>query len=164
MVKAWAVIWILFITVTSIAATGEPFTAKVIRVIDGNTLEIESPENGKQRFVFFGVDSPELGQQFGEEAKRFLERKVLNKTVEVTPRGKDRSGNFLGILMLGSKDLRVEMLREGLAWTSERNAPEDLQAYMSWARQKGKGLWQVSNPVPPWVYRREQSMSQPKSS
>ena len=83
----------------------------------------------------------------------------------MTSKGKDRLGNTLGEVMIGGKkDPRIDLLTEGLAWTSENHPMADLEGLRVSAQAKGKGLWKQNNPTPPWIYRREQSMLQPKSS
>jgi micrococcal nuclease len=32
------------------------------------------------------------------------------------------------------------------------------------AQEKGKGLWKETDPTPPWTYRRQQTMTQFKTS
>jgi micrococcal nuclease len=143
----------------------DEIVGNVISVIDGNTLEIAGNDNQVYKVLLAGIDCPEIGQEYGDQAKKFLERLVLRKDVTVRFQGKDRRGNHLAIVMIkGNKDLRVDILKEGLAWTSEKDPSPDLEEYKTSARQKGKGLWKEDNPVPPWTYRREQSMLQPKSS
>jgi endonuclease YncB( thermonuclease family) len=114
--------------------------------------------------VLAGIDSPELTQQFGEEAKRYLEKKLLQKKVTIILAGKDPQGNNIGVVLMGDDDLRVELLKEGLAWTMENNSASELEPYKTWAKTKGRGLWKQANPTPPWVFRRQQSMLLPKSS
>jgi micrococcal nuclease len=139
-------------------------TARVVSVIDGNTLEIQSSENGLQRLVLEGIDCPELEQEFGIEAKAFLEKLVLRKQVQVSFRGKDRTGNYIAVVLVDDDDLRIELLKGGFAWTMEKNPSSDLESYRYWAQQKERGLWKTKNPTPPWTFRRQQSMLQPKSS
>ena len=74
------------------------------------------------------------------------------------------SGATLGVVLADDDDPRVKLLKEGLAWTAEKNPSEDLEPLRQWAEQKGKGLWKEENPTPPWTYRRQQSMMKPKSS
>lgn len=145
-------------------ALANGITAKVVSVIDGNTIEIESPENGIQRVVLFGIDCPELDQEFGAEARMFLEKMVLRRKVTVHFQGKDRIGNHLGVVMNGDEDVRIDLLKGGFAWMEEKSNATDLMGYAQWARQKGRGLWKNPSPTPPWVYRRQQSMTKPKSS
>jgi micrococcal nuclease len=142
---------------------------KVVSVIDGNTLEVVSLDNETLKLILVGIDCPELGQQFGTEAKQFMEKLMLDKDVVVTFHGKDRWGNQLAMVKIvnGSrdpKDPRIDLLKEGLAWTAEKNPDPDLDAHRTTAQQKGRGLWKDQNPIPPWTYRRQQTMAQAKSS
>lgn len=139
------------------------FNAMVVSVVDGNTVEIES-KNERVRLMLADVDSPELGQEFGEQAKKFLEKKLLRKEVKVMLKGKDRRGNQLAVVYFDDEDIRVDLLKEGLAWTAEKNPDPQLEPYKQWAMQKSRGLWKIENPTPPWTYRRQQSMLSPKSS
>jgi endonuclease YncB( thermonuclease family) len=139
-------------------------TGKVTAIIDGNTLEFFGDDNQTYRVLLAGVDSPELGQDYGEKAKEFLGKISLKKTVTVQLVGKDRKGNYLAIILINGKvDARIELLKEGLAWTAEKDPKEDLESYRIWAQRKGRGLWKEENPTPPWTYRRQQSMMQAKS-
>jgi micrococcal nuclease len=149
---------------SSVILRAEVIAGKVVTVIDGNTLEIFTPENETYKILLFGIDCPELGQEYGEKAKRFLEKLILNKEVSVEIQGKDRWGNRLGIILIEGVDPREELLQEGLAWTSERNPIESFEAMKEKSKDKGKGLWKEQNPTPPWIYRRQQTMMQPKSS
>ena len=143
---------------------GDSLTGKVKSVIDGNTLEVEVG-NEVHTIQLEGIDSPELGQEFGEHAKAHLEKLALQKNVVITFTGKDRRGNQLGTVMLNGRiDIRLELLKEGLAWTTERNPIPDLESVKEHARQNARGLWMQENPTPPWVYRRQQTMLQVKGS
>ena len=151
-------------TATSALAENE-LNGKVTAVIDGNTIEMIAEDNESYKIMLYGIDSPELGQEFGEKAKKFLEKMVLNKKVNVKIQGKDRWGNRLGIILIeGTNDPRYELLEAGLAWTAERNPIQALEAIREKAQEKGKGLWKEQDPTPPWVYRRQQTMTQLKSS
>lgn len=154
-------------SITSLAAqmAQDPIEAKVIEVIDGNTL-VAKDENGEEwKVMLAGIDSPELNQQFGNEAKSFLEAKTLKKAVTITLQGKDRWGNRLAVVMLkGKDDLRVELLSKGLAWTSERNPIPELEKIRIEAENAKKGIWQEEQPTPPWIFRRQQTLMQEKGS
>lgn len=144
---------------------GNVLNGKVITVIDGNTIEMIADDNESYTIMLFGIDCPELGQQFGEKAKQFLQKMILDKNVNVKIQGKDRWGNRLGIILIdGTVDPRFELLEAGLAWTSERDPIEEFEGLKDKAREKGKGLWKVQDPTPPWIYRRQQTLTQMKSS
>lgn len=154
---------VFFCSVFKVSAQDE-LTGKVVSVLDGNTIEIVTGANESYKVVLAGVDSPELTQDYGDKAKKFLDKKLSNKEVEFQIRGKDRWGNYLAVVLIGGDDPRIELLQEGLAWTSEKNPDPELETHRAEAQEKGKGLWKDENPTPPWTFRRQQTMLQPKSS
>ena len=138
-------------------------SARVTSVFDGNTIEVITSDKRNLKVLLYGIDSPELGQRFGNEARKYLEDKLLNRDVSMEIRGKDSFGNYLAIVTLDNRvDIRVDLLKEGLAWTAEKDGVSDLEPYRTWAQRKGRGLWREQNPVPPWTYRRQQAMQKPK--
>jgi endonuclease YncB( thermonuclease family) len=147
-------------------ANGQEFKGQVTEIIDGNTLTVKSTENETYKLVLFGIDCPEIGQKYADKAKKCLEQLMMNKNVVVHIMGKDRYGNYLAVVTTTDSNLdpRIQLLEEGLAWTSEKEPVTDLESVKVVAQQKGKGLWREKQPTPPWVYRREQSMAQPKQS
>jgi micrococcal nuclease len=143
----------------------EIISGTVVSVIDGNTVELVAEDRSTYKVMLHGIDCPELGQDFGDKAKRYLEKLLLDKTVSVELKGKDRWGTRLGIIVIdGEIDPRHELLKEGLAWTAELNPNPELETMKEKARDKGKGLWKQDNPTPPWIYRRQQTLVQVKSS
>ena len=171
MSKSWVMIrFLLLLLMIGIAcfsamAATEVLEAKVLAVVDGNTLEVKSADGEVYTVMLKGVDSPELQQEFGDEARVFLEKLVLKKNVKVALEGKDRWGNRLAVVWLkGVVDLRVELLKAGLAWTAERNPLPELENVRKEAQEKEKGIWASDEPTPHWVFRRQQTMLQEKSS
>lgn len=138
---------------------------KVIAVIDGNTFQVRDQDKRIHKILLTGIDCPELEQEYGLEAKKFLEKMILHKDVTIYDKGKDRLGNpLVEVKIKGVKDPRIELLKEGLAWPDEKNTRTDLEYLRESAQLRGKGLWKQSNPTPPWVYRREQTLSTRKNS
>ena len=138
---------------------------KVVTVIDGNTVEVVAEDHSTYKILLHGIDCPELGQDYGDKAKRYLEKLLLDKPVTVELKGKDRWGTRLGVIIIdGEIDPRYELLQEGLAWTAEVNPNPELEGLKEKAREKGKGLWKQENPTPPWKFRRQQTLRQMKSS
>lgn len=146
------------------ATADDRVTGKVVSVLDGNTIEIAADDNETYKLILLGIDCPEVNQEFGDKAKSFTEQLLINKKVEVEWAGKDRWGNRLAVVTLNGMDLRHEILKEGLAWTAERNPIEELEQLKNQAKQEGKGLWKAIDPTPPWIFRRQQTMLAPKSS
>lgn len=162
--KMRIVVFFILIIVGYSSCAANEVKGKVVGVLDGNTVQIISEAKDEYKVVLAGIDCPELAQQYGVEAKKYLEKLILKKSVRLILKGKDRFGNYVGVLLLnGDDDPRIEMLKEGLAWTDEKKPQPELEPYRSWAEKKKKGLWQEENPTPPWTYRRQQSMVNPKS-
>ena len=159
----------LILTILAISLSAASFAndlhGKVVAVIDGNTLQIVCQNDETHIVQLMGIDSPELSQEYGEQSKKYLEKIALGKKVRVRIEAKDWRGNPLAVVMVsGKRDLRIKLLEEGLAWTSEKNPLPVLEKCRKRAENKAMGLWKQSNPTPPWTYRRQQSMLEPKTS
>jgi micrococcal nuclease len=160
---------LIFSILTALMLSGvdlaEEVKGKVVSVIDGNTFQVRDQNKKMHKIVLKGIDCPELEQEYGPEAKKFLEKLILHKEVTIYDRGKDKLGNpLVDVKIKGVKDPRVDLLKEGLAWPAEKNTRSDLEYLRESAQLRGKGLWKQNNPTPPWVYRREQSLSTRKNS
>jgi micrococcal nuclease len=136
----------------------------VTRVSDGDSVIVVTAEETKLRTRLYGIDAPEVrhgkkvGQPFGEDAKRALSEMILGKKVRLEIIDIDRYRRMVGIVYLDGKNINEEMVRLGLAWAYRRylDAPyasEFIGAEQE-AREKGLGLWQEPNPMPPWEFRR----------
>jgi endonuclease YncB( thermonuclease family) len=162
----------LLAALTIAAAAASPITGRVVGVSDGDTVTVLDANKRTHKIRLLGIDSPEKSQAFGERAKQSLSDLVFNKQVTVQGSKQDRYGRDLGKIVLDGQDINLEQIRRGMAWHYKQyardQAPEDRQAYAdaeSTARQNRVGLWQDSQPVPPWSYRRaakEQAKGQPK--
>ncbi len=88
-------------------------TAFVERVIDGDTIVIDSGESVR----LLGINAPERGEFYFDEAKKFLEDKVLNKTInlECSAEKYDKYGRLLAFLHFGKENVNVELVKNGFA-------------------------------------------------
>ncbi len=155
----------LLFSLVSILATANDIKGKVVKVIDGNTLQVMDRDGKTFNLLLAGIDCPELEQAYGKEARLCLLKLTLGKQVDVKILGNDRLGNAVAELLVnGKRDPRIQLLNEGLAWTTEKAPKSDLESLRATAQAKKKGLWKQENPTPPWVYRREQSMTEGKTS
>lgn len=136
-------------------AFADQFTAKVVSVVDGDTLNVLHDDT-HEKVILYGIDCPELGQEFGTQAREFTDQCCYNKVVTVQSFGKDKFGRTRGeIILSDGADLNQELVKRGLAWWSDKFAPDntglrDLQAN---AKAQHTGLWASPNPIPPWIYR-----------
>ena len=80
------VVCFLFLFAFFSEAPAFPFTGQVVGVIDGDTIEIL--HNGKaQRIRLQGIDCPEKGQPYGNNAKHATSDLVFARSVLVESHG-----------------------------------------------------------------------------
>jgi micrococcal nuclease len=132
-------------------------TGRVVRAVDGDTLEVAIDDGATETVRLIGVDTPETVkpdtpvQCFGPRASHFEHRKVEGHRVRlltgVEPR--DYYGRLLAYVWVeGRPDawfLEAELLRRGLARTlpfhpNDRFAPR-FEKVEQKAAAAGKGLW-----------------------
>ena len=128
------------------------FSAKVVKISDGDTITILQ---GKQQIKvrLFGIDAPELEQPYGKKSKQFLANLIAGEVVEVEPKGKDRYKRTLGIIYFKGQDINAQMVLNGYAWAYVKYS----RIYVNQeklARENKRGLWQSSDPTPPWEWRK----------
>lgn len=90
-----------------------PKETTVRRVIDGDTIELSS--GTIVRYV--GINAPDNGQSFEEEATDFNKKLVEGKKVklEYDEYKSDRFGRILAYVIIDNKNLSIELIRIGLA-------------------------------------------------
>lgn len=135
---------ILFII--SFAVTAIAQTAKVTHVSDGDSFILASGE----RVRMIGINSPELADKFGAEAKEHLARLIRGKTVtlEREPANDDRDihGRLLRFVSLDSVDINRQMIADGWAYAFLRYpfAREKRDSYRDAeraAKESRLGIW-----------------------
>ncbi|MBI5049008.1 MAG: thermonuclease family protein [Deltaproteobacteria bacterium] len=117
----------------------------VVAVIDGDTIEI----GGKKRIRYVGIDTPEAGQPFYEEAKNRNKELVLGKIVRLEickAEPTDKHGRQLAYVYIGQTMANAELLKGGYARLL--NIPpcgvektEEFRKYQKEAMEKKVGLW-----------------------
>jgi len=118
-------------------------SAKVTRVLDGDTIEIE----GGERVRYLGINAPESGQPFSTESTRENERLVAGRVVnlEFDVQTQDRYGRLLAYIWAGNMLVNEEIVKNGYA-VSETIQPnvkyQDLiLKVQEEARTACRGLW-----------------------
>ena len=138
------------------------FSAKVIRVVDGDSVNVlRLPEKEELKLRLYGIDAPEWKQAYGKESKDALNRLLgTNREIFVKVLNKDRYGRLICNLHLNSKGISVNewMVSEGNAWHYVKYAPDDLNLQQAEdnARNNKLGLWSTIDQTPPWEYRKNQ--------
>ncbi len=131
-------------------------TAELIDVIDGDTLKIFS--SGKEkRICLYGVDSPELNQDYGETSKRLLASLVSGRNLNFKLYDENKHGMDRAVIFADSLNVNELLISNGATWYSSKSCHESFCG--SWlllqfgAQEQRKGLWSGSNPVEPWSWK-----------
>lgn len=143
------------------ASLAAEYTGRVVGVLDGDTIDVLTPENRVVRVRLSGIDAPERRQPFAAASKRALSDLVYKHQVVVQGSKHDRYGRFVGKVLASGRDVNLSMVQNGFAWHYRAYAMEqpeaDRAAYSNAeavARESRCGLWRESNPVAPWAFRR----------
>jgi len=123
------------------------------KVLDGDTVIIRE-EAQSYHLRLLDIDAPELHQAFCKQSKRSLAQLCLNASISVQPQGQDLFGRTLWHLYCGKQDASQSQIALGMAWFNQRYSRRyELQVLQKQAQQQALGLWQQSNPLPPWQWR-----------
>lgn len=148
-------ILLLFLSLLSCSTYAASFTGKLIKVLDGDTVEVL--RDGKaERIRLAQIDAPEKSQPFGQAAKRYVLDVAALKVVTVDIETIDRYGRAVGEIFLpGGSNLNKQIVGAGYAWQYKRYSKDsEYAALEAEARAAKIGLWQDKGPVPPWDWRR----------
>ena len=120
----------------------------VVQVIDGDTFAMRSGK--KVRIV--GIDTPEIGQKFHDEARDYLIALIQNKEVflKVNPDSLDRYGRLLAEVFIDTLNVGLAILRAGLAelyiFNSDRYFIEKYLSVQKYATEHHLGIWSLPPP------------------
>jgi micrococcal nuclease len=143
------------------AAQAQVHTVRVVRVVDGDTVVVRTAESLNLKVRLQGIDAPECGMPFGQQAQRFLEQLVLGRTVQMATTGRDRYGRTVATLAVGEHDVGFALLQAGLAWHEPRygrglllgtNSPYETAQQNAFTHLEG--LWALPEHMSPWLWRR----------
>jgi micrococcal nuclease len=118
--------------------SSESYAARTVEgivraVYDGDTILLVTRESSQIKARRFGIDAPETakpdkpGQRFGEPAKKALRAKIMGKKVSAEIVDADQYQRAVVVIRYAGGDINREMVDDG--------------------------LWQDSNPQPPWAFR-----------
>ena len=144
----------------SLPAHADTLKGKIVAVLDGDSLVLQSGDSKRRNIRLSGIDAPEKGQPFADASREHLSTLALGKDAEADCYKRQRRRQICFVEVDG-KDLGLEQLNAGLAWWYTRYAPEQpLLRQMSYeaaarnAAAQRKGIWQDEDPVPPWDWKK----------
>ncbi len=144
----------------------QSFNAKVVGVVDGDTITVTTKDKRQLMFRLAGIDAPEKDQNFGGDAHQFLFNLILDQNVSVSDFKKDCLDRFTGAVFFKNKNLSLSLVESGNAWADSTCQTDEtlVKAELS-AREKRAGLWQSPNPIRPIVFvKSKQAPVQPQVS
>jgi len=112
---------LLFLPLSTYAATPSTLVATVERVSDGDTVIAITANQTKLRIRLLGIDAPEVGhgkkpgQPFREEARDYLDHLIVGKTVRVDVYGYDRYKRLLAVIRDDQVIVNLLMVTMGYA-------------------------------------------------
>ncbi len=138
----------------AVGAEAETFTAKVIAVMDGDTILIL--RHGKPvKLRMANIDAPERAQAFGKQSRESLLEMVGKKQVRIDTRAVDQYGRVIGLVSVEGRNINQEQVRRGMAWEySNHHSDKTYISLQNEARQAKRGLWAQTAPQAPWQWRK----------
>ncbi len=133
----------------------------VVGISDGDTFKALTKQKEQIRCRIYGIDAPELVQDFGRRSKERLSQLIFNQNVRIKIQSTDRYGRKVVWVYREAQDVGLEMIRSGMAWHYKKFYNSDEYAEAQRTASKNKvGLWSGKNPQAPWSYRKDRKQTE----
>jgi endonuclease YncB( thermonuclease family) len=137
------------------------FSAKVVSITDGDTVDVLAPGNFTYTIRLAGIDAPEHDQAFGSQSTANLSALLSGKNVNLECENERSYGRLIcKILLPSGEDADLDQVKAGMAWHykqyEDEQSPSDRQAYAAAecsAMKAKNGLWNDPHPVQPQDFR-----------
>jgi len=147
------------------AASAADVPGRLRTVLDGDHVDIAAPRMEQAlQLRLLGIDAPDEGQPFWQEARAFLEHLLAEKELKVatgrSPRLEAGGRTVATIVLPDGSTANRSLIIAGLAWVYDEDFRgddtdrEEFKILEEQARREKRGLWTDPAPVPPWLYRR----------
>lgn len=135
------------------------YKGKILKVKDGETFWIKMENGDTDSVKLWGIDSPELEQQYGKAALKNLESHI-HREVLLEYISRDRDNYMLAIVTYKLKsgeeiNLNHSLVENGYAWKNKFTDDKKLEKLQKQAEKNNAGLWKNANPTPPWEWRKQ---------
>jgi len=147
------------------ASAANEIIYKVLKCHDGDTCQLQSPDNMKLKIRLIGIDAPEVSnrnnkvnQPFGIESKEYLNHLIKGKSVTLKNYATDPYGRSLSEIFLVKTNVNLKMVNEGMAeiYKGKMEKSLNIRLYIE-AENKAKkrkiGIWSLSNYQSPKDFR-----------
>ena len=156
----------------SLVCEAGTFIAKVVVVVDGDTVVVRDERAGRHEIRVAGIDAPEIRQPYGVRSRSYMAELLYGRQVTVVWYKRDRYNRVLARLYVmrnepcgttvcpRTVDAGYAQVAAGYAWHDKEHLdeqPVEDRARYSRAEQDARarraGLWAESVPMPPWRFR-----------
>lgn len=148
----------------------------IVRVIDGDTVEMQRYHRGKQKLRLAFIDAPELSQSAKDlsfaygiwsanKLREFVSRCV---DLKVASAQVDSFGRLVGELYCGKINVNLWLLQTGVAQIyrfvkfDERRKHLEYSNAQNFARANKLGIWEDAGILDPYLYRRASRLEEKK--
>ena len=147
--------YIVFCALLFLPLHSSAWQGKVISVYDGDTITVSAADSQKVKIRLYGIDAPELKKQpYGKASRDYLQRLILNKTVEVTELGKDMYNRTVAKIYYKNDYVNLKSIQAGMSWHYSAYSKDlDLKEAQITAKDHEVGLWRSEFALSPWEWR-----------
>jgi len=144
---------LILLVLLCISLFGQTFTARVVCVIDGDTVSVLTART-ELRIRLAECDAPESSQPFGYRAKQFASSLVFGRDGGILVQGTDRYYRTIAHVTTDQGlDLSTELIRAGFAWWYRQYSPNSELGFVeAEPRAAKRGLWADDSASPPWEW------------
>ena len=130
--------------------------AKVIKIVDGDTIYLGHKKYGKIKVRLAEIDTPERDQPHGKIATAVLKKMILKKSVELQKVTIDKYKRVVGTIYLNNLEINYFLVRNGFAWCYDKYYyREKIKKAENQARSEKIGLWSSKKKaIAPWNWRK----------
>ena len=143
-------------SVQALAALQETQSGVVMRVIDGDTLWVQTSADRRPLKVRIqGIDAPEICQPGGVQARDALKRQTLGKSVTINSSTHDDYGRTVGTIQINGADIGRLMVVQGHAWVyTFRYKKSPYAKELAQAQRAMQGVFSSATAEEPRLFRK----------
>lgn len=150
--------FLVFICVLNPVRAGEAYSAKIVAVLDGDTVLILRGSGQPFKVRLAHMDAPEMAQEYGMASRQSLAQLVLNKQVQVSTLAIDAYGRVVAIVGVDGRNISQEQVWRGMAWADSRSQGSNMLLAQNEAREARRGLWAQRDPLRPDLWRKRHAV------
>jgi len=158
--RVLGILFLALVALSSLALGQARFAGKVVDVIDGRTLVIET-NAGKVTAQLQYIETPEPEQPLHKVVRDHLASLAVGKVVEFRPLRLEGKVT-VGRVEIGGVDLGLQLVRNGAAWHEPTensgqpaNEADEYASNQLSAKVEKRGVWSIPNLKTPWQTRAE---------